>query len=266
MKCGDYEVLISAYADRELDAELVTDLVNHIAECDKCRRLYEETCNIQSNISAALSMHIETPDFAGSICSQIYPKNRFVPVWAWAAAAVIILVIGSVFIATHNIRNTKQIAVVVKQETTVKTPIPAAKQVDPIPEKRIVGVRPDIMPEVKHKVNSRKIKSAPSKQLSEAKKLVAQHETSDPDQAEITVEYLNPVDPADQECAKSLEIAPKIPTAGPGQRVVGDVEEIIINGRRVKRFCFRVVPDMNTSRSELPGEPQSLGSNSAYQD
>jgi|GEM_PF-5191804 len=266
MKCGDYEVLISAYADGELEPGLIPNLVNHIAVCDKCRQLYEETCNIQSSISAALSMHIETPDLTGSICSQIHPRKRLVPTWAWAAAAIIILIVGSMFMATHNIHNTKQIVVVVKQETAVKSPMPVARQVDPIPEQGIIGVRPDIMPEVKHKANSRKTKNAPIKQLPEAKKLVAKHEIKDPDQAEITVEYLTPVDPEDQECAKSLEIAPKIPTAGPEQRVVGDVEEIIINGRRVKRFCFRVVPDMNSSRSELPGEPQSLGSNSTYQD
>lgn len=267
MKCGDYEVLISAYADGELDAGMIPYLVNHIADCDRCRKLYEETCDIQSNIATALSLHIDTPDFTGSVASQICPRNRFVLKWIWAAAAVItVFVLGSLFLVKQNNNSADQVAVTVKQEKTLNKPLSAARRIYPTPERKIIGVRPDIMPEVKQKTNSRKSKSAPIMQLTEAKKLVAKHETKDPDQAEITVEYLDSVDSADQDWAKSLAIAPKIPTAGPGQRVVGDVEEITINGRRVKRFCFRVVPEITGNHSELPDEPQSLDGNPNYQD
>ena len=92
MQCDDYECLISALADGELDKRLQIELENHLTHCRRCRDIYVETCALQRRLSAALSGCSEdAPDMKDITIGRIVSKYRKSRHWAWAAAAVLIL-------------------------------------------------------------------------------------------------------------------------------------------------------------------------------
>lgn len=90
MKCSDYEILISAYADGELDAAQISELESHMKCCEHCRTLYKETLDLQCNLSDALEACSTFPDIASSISDKIQPKRKFHYIWTLAAAAVVV--------------------------------------------------------------------------------------------------------------------------------------------------------------------------------
>ena len=250
MKCGDYELLISAYADREIDKNLIPDIEKHLNQCDSCRQFYEETVEIQNDITDVLSISNDCPDFVGIINSKIKPKNHFVINWRISASAAAVLVLAFGILFWQNDRQEKPIQeVIIKNNEIIDAPTVInrslkSSKINHKSDRTVVytNQRKKTFIHIPNKLSAKPITESEPESIAKS--------NIDLDQPEVNVEYIDPVDAVQNDYNKVAEHSIKPPIANPGQRVVSDIEEIVINGKLVKRICYRVITD-------LSGKPQN---------
>jgi hypothetical protein len=96
MTCSEYELLISALADGELDERREADVRAHISTCKSCAGVYGQYLSMQKNISLALADCGDLPDHLPGISHVVKPRQRCMYGRLWAAAAALIdLVLGA---------------------------------------------------------------------------------------------------------------------------------------------------------------------------
>lgn len=108
MKCSDYELLISIYADNELDDRNTAKLESHLAHCSNCKNIFEQTIDMQTSISRIFKSKVETPNIVGGVINKIHQKPKFRYAWALAAAVIIFCVLISYGFV---VKNKKQVTI-----------------------------------------------------------------------------------------------------------------------------------------------------------
>jgi hypothetical protein len=244
MRCEEYEIPISAYADGELGGPEKTELQSHLKHCAECSRLYEETMQLQRGMTAAMMDCPETPNLVGAVTSTIIPRPSVRFVWAWAAAAAIVLLAIYAYAALRP------------AQMIVKAP-PLPKPV--VNERVVKNPRPQLQapvrtskPERIASWNARTKKAAhhspliptlhPKLNEQGACPAISQHE----EPAEIIVTYEDAGPVAGQSSDIPATCA-TVPAVGPGRQVVSETEVTVENGQRVRRVCYRIVDNKDNS-------------------
>ena len=247
MNCCDYEVLISTYADDELSEGEKAYLKAHLRSCEKCRKFYEETSSLQRGITRALIDCPDTPDIASAVMAQISPKPMMRLRLAWAAAAVVVLLVIGIYVQ-HSLSSSH---IPIQSTKNKQMPEKTERQVIATPNKLEIKT-----PEAPVPVKIANRKSAPKAvnksdiriahvrphKLQQKKQGRVQHkqtpvQQADTNVAEVSIEYVDSAPAAEH----TNEIA-VMPDSIPTQQVVSQTEEVIWNGKRVKRICNRVIP------------------------
>jgi len=97
MECLEISRKLSAYADDELSITEMAEVETHLGECPACSRQVETLRALQSKMRQSLAERIESPDFSGSLLSQLRLGHKTVQprlVWGFAAAACLIAVVA----------------------------------------------------------------------------------------------------------------------------------------------------------------------------
>ncbi len=83
MDCNKYNLLISAFIDRELDPETDLDVVEHISKCEVCGQTFEELTAILSNVEVGYANDAPKPNsqalwcrISNTIETEIIPNEK----------------------------------------------------------------------------------------------------------------------------------------------------------------------------------------------
>lgn len=251
MNCVDFEVLISAYADGELNCSQRSAVEAHLKQCENCMAIYRETVQLQMNLASMLSECGGAPDLVSVISKEINPGHRLKYAWTWAAAAAVILGVWS-YINMPVTPKSKTVPVVAKAD------YPAEQFIKVEPKKVSAVVRPakKISYPGKNKAIPKPSPVSVEKPASRKIQLADSRIAEYPDEnAQVIVKYRDSDDNTDyNEEHYPLSPAP-VPQAGPGQQVVAENEIISVDGKRVQRVYYTVVEKTdNTSRMGEPDE------------
>ncbi len=99
MKCDDVFSRLYAYTDGELSTRELSEIREHIAECDACAKRVREQETLQDKFRASLLEPVDCPDLAGVVMSRLpLPARRGMSrqwVWSLAAAACAAMAIAA---------------------------------------------------------------------------------------------------------------------------------------------------------------------------
>lgn len=247
MRCEDFEVLISAAADGELDRADQAKLDAHLACCEDCRREYEETCELQQQIAAALVHCDDSPDLVAGVTGMLRPRvrTRFgLRAWALAAAVITVAVCASIMLPLRRGPDVPPAPQVHAPRHAAPQPQVHTSRQPTAPSERIVA------PE-----STRHERKPRSHRIPPTMNVVQDGSRSAPmlaEQAEITVEYVDDCTPqAAAQTAIDDPSQPPIPPQGrrPGERVVMVRETVVENGARTERLSHRIAKEEPTSES-----------------
>lgn len=142
MKCSDYEFQISIDSVGELDKKSKLQLEAHLKTCANCQKVYQDTLNLQQQLTKLYQIKIDSPDVVNSVLEVIIPQRKFSYRWAWTTAVIIFAVLisyGFIFYSKKP-ANTKPVL------TASKPVMPAIqKKVFPIPNKAITNQAPKLI-------------------------------------------------------------------------------------------------------------------------
>lgn len=94
MTCHDVAERIDAYIDNELAPAEAAALAQHVATCAACRQLLQEREGLRRLLRTL--PYYRAPDrLESAVVSQNRPARVSPRVWAWAAAAVLVIAVGS---------------------------------------------------------------------------------------------------------------------------------------------------------------------------
>lgn len=255
MRCEEYEILISAYADGELDGREKADVEIHIDQCGDCRQVYEETVGLQCDLADVLTRCSVVPDLVSAVTAQIQPRPRLRFNWAWAAAVAVVAVCS--YALLHSPTGTKPVkdAVILppSHKTQHQQHKPIIRQRTPENNLEKPGIERAPQPKPKMLVNRvNKPVLPPAHRQEPLAKTIAESSSISVDAAEVVVEYSDGANSAGFSSDLLASPAPQIPIVGVGQRVVAETEIITENGTRTQRICYRIV---DSEKGETPNEP-----------
>lgn len=252
MRCSEYEILISAYADGELDASEKARVEAHIGQCGDCKRLYDETVYLQHKVTDALAECLDVPDLMQAINAQILPKPRLRLTWAWAAAMIVLFAVltYSVRQPHHDAKPTQRVVVVQPKHKPISQHVAPKIAAANEPRKAVLHVRCALKPTLRRAAAIKHITvinhSAPAKA---------------DDAAEVVVEYTDIAPFAEHAADLSSQSAARVPIAGPGRQIIAETQTITENGRQIQRMCYRVIDAPNpdaTIIKPIQGEPNAI--------
>lgn len=237
MNCNDIEIMISAYADGELDEQSIAIVEAHIALCESCRCIYEQTLQLQKNLTDALTPFPESPDFVCAVDAQIHRKNAWRFSWAYAAAAAAILLAVCACIFFQPVSSGKSMQrrpIVAANHKTNHAPVSTKKTVTSAPILHLAKTAPRSFARVavKKSQSHRRI-AIPVKEPAE----IANEVKANEDKVEVIIKYTDSM-PSSSAIA---EVSPQIPAATPGKRVVAENDSYTINGRQLQRMCYKII-------------------------
>lgn len=256
MRCDDYEILISAYADGELDGSQAAAVEAHIEECASCRQLFDETVSLQRDMVDALANCQNVPDIVSAVTARIELKSRFRFAWTWAAAAAAALVaIGGYAFLQSPAKRVDNAVVYPPPPTIEHNHRPPAMQKSEQSKTSVEerSPKPTLQPRPKTPVRK---PAQPVHESVPKTEQVAAGKVETPiicaDEAEVIVEYTEGTNAAGHIADLATTPAPKIPVAGPGQQVVAETETITENGMQTQRVCYRIVDSNSASTLGKP--------------
>lgn len=251
MKCDEYEILISAYADGELDGSEKTRVQNHISQCESCRRLYEDMTRLQRDVADVLKECPAVPELVSAVAARIRPRRGIRITWAWAAAAAVAVVAVCAYAVIRSIpdKEPSPRPIVVRHERE-----PASLRHAP---KILVAVQPSRR--VRRPERVRIVRHIASKKTLPIKRMAGGGAVPIcVDKPQVTVEYTDAASCAEQSAGTYDSSPGPVPIAGPGQRVVAETDVVMENGKRTQRVCYRII-DILDGKSALneptKGEP-----------
>jgi anti-sigma factor RsiW len=238
MRCDEYEILIAAYADGELDGPETTRVQTHIGQCESCRRLYEEMTRLQCELADVLKECPAVPDLVSAVAAGIPSRSRFTFAWALAAAAAI--------------------AVIAVYGYVVLRPIPGKR-----PLARPSMVRHDTEP-ARREAPKAIATVQPGQRLHQHKQLgtvrrIAVRKTSpvmrggpspiSVDTPQVVIEYTDTASVTERTADLPAMSPGPIPNAGPGRQVVAETDVVTENGVRRQRVCYRIIDSPEEKRA-----------------
>ena len=87
-----YEMLISRYKDKDLNAEEILEMEEHLSSCESCRKFKSDIDSISLILSGGKSITIDNNKI----------KNRFYP-YIISIAAILLIFVVSIIILNNNI-------------------------------------------------------------------------------------------------------------------------------------------------------------------
>lgn len=243
MNCDEYEMLISAYADGELDGSDLKRLKAHISQCDSCRRIYEDTLRLQEDLTQALLASPIIPDLVSAVESRIRPKNQVRFAWAWAVAAVFVgLALVTAALRPAHVHTVKKPVAIVEHK-------PEPVQIKSLPKPKKYPVI------LARKPHSDEHRPAAVKRDKTATVHIAKFDATavEPaeESAEVTIKYTD----ARSEPTNVALFAPppcvRNPLIWPNERLALETEPVMENGRLIWRMCYWII--------EKPEDTASLG-------
>ena len=242
MKCSECEILISAYADGELDGPDRAEVEAHISHCAVCKQLCDETMQLQRDLTSVLAECSEIPDLVAAVSSRIRPQPRVRFAWAWAAAIVVLVAILGYHLA-QSLPHGKPAAVVARTG-----PKPAVKrnliangsptQPERVAPTRVAGVKRPSRRTAYKAATSTVAKHSPG--AAHGTNSLPQDNPSSPaaGAAEVAVEYVDAMPVARGRLSSP---PPPLAAIASGRRVVADIEVVMENGKRVERLCYLII-------------------------
>jgi len=257
VKCSEYELLISAYADGELDGPEKTRLEGHFADCEDCRRLYEETVVLQRKLADSMLACSYVPDLVSAVSARVRPRVRTRLTWAWAkAAAVIVLISVCAYVLLQPRPPVRPAGTVVARDRH-RTAAPRNTEQTYVHKE---PKEPSRMPDTARMVRHRAQKAATHSE--QAAKPTGPTSAVALDTAEVTIEYTDAELVADRSADLTVLSPELVPAAAPGRQVVAAIEVIAENGKQLQRVCHYVIESSERTRTlNEPSKGETNGTN-----